>query len=221
MRSYFKYLVIVVVLFAFSSANAGSYDDFFIAIKRDNPYTIQSLLSRGFDPDTVDPEGLSGLYLALRDESLKVAAVLADWPRTNVEIRTPEGESPLMIAALKGRLNFVKKLIARGADVNKPGWTPLHYAATGGHLEIMALLLDQNAYIDAASPHGTTPLMMAAQYASADAVKLLLDAGADPSLKNQLGLTAIDFAHRADRDDSAEMIAAAVKPGQQKDKGKW
>jgi ankyrin repeat protein len=221
MRSYFKCLAIVVVLFAFSSANAGSYDDFFIAIKRDNPYTIQSLLSRGFDPDTVDAEGLSGLYLALRDDSLKVAAVLADWPRTNVEFRTPEGESPLMIAALKGRLNFVKKLIARGADVNKPGWTPLHYAATGGHLEIMALLLDQNAYIDAASPNGTTPLMMAAQYASADAVKLLLDAGADPSLKNQLGLTAIDFAHRADRDDSAELIAAAVKRGQQKDRGKW
>jgi uncharacterized protein len=221
MRSYFKNIVIFLVLSVVLAARAGSYDDFFTAIIRDNPSTIQSLLNRGFDPDTVDPKGLSGLYLALRDESLKVATVLIDWPRTNVEIRTPEDESPLMMAALKGRLEFVKKLIARGADVNKPGWTPLHYAATGGHLEIMALLLDQNAYIDAASPNGTTPLMMAAQYASADAVKLLLDAGADPSLKNQSGLTAIDFANRASREDSAELIAAAARSGRRKDKGKW
>jgi uncharacterized protein len=219
MRSYFRYLAILVVLSWFSVAYAGAYDDFFTAVKRDNPETILSLLNRGFDPDTVNSAGLSALYLALRDESPKVANALIDWPRTNVEIRTPKDESPLMIAALKGRMDFVKKLIARGADVNKPGWTPLHYAATGGHLEIVALLLDQNAYIDAASPNGTTPLMMAAEYGSAEAVKLLLDAGADPSLKNQLGLTAIDFANRASRDDSAELIAAAVSPGQQK--GKW
>jgi uncharacterized protein len=219
MRSYFRYLAILVVLSWFSVAYAGAYDDFFTAVKRDNPETILSLLNRGFDPDTVNSDGLSALYLALRDESPKVANALIDWPRTNVEIRTPKDESPLMIAALKGRMDFVKKLIARGADVNKPGWTPLHYAATGGHLEIVALLLDQNAYIDAASPNGTTPLMMAAEYGSAEAVKLLLDAGADPSLKNQLGLTAIDFANRASRDDSAEMIAAAVRSGHQK--GKW
>jgi uncharacterized protein len=219
MRIYIKYLVIFIVFAGVSSAQAGSYEDFFAAVKRDNAGNLQSLLTRGFDPNTVDPGGLSGLYLALRDENLKAAKVLVDWPRTNVEIRTPKDESPLMIAALKGRLDFVKELIARGADVNKTGWTPLHYAATGGHLEIMQLLLDQNAYIDAESPNGTTPLMMAAQYSSAAAVKLLLDAGADPTLKNQLGLSAIDFANRVSREDSAELIAAAVRSS--KPKGKW
>jgi uncharacterized protein len=219
MRIYFRYLGIVVVLAGYSFAHAGSYEDFFAAVKRDNAGNLQSLLSRGFDPNTVDASGLSGLYLALRDENLKAAKVLVEWPRTNVDIRTSKDESPLMIAALKGRLDFVKELVARGADVNKTGWTPLHYAASGAHLEIMQLLLDQNAYIDAESPNGTTPLMMAAQYGSAAAVKLLLDAGADPTLKNQLGLTAIDFANRVSREDSAELIAAAVRSS--KPKGKW
>jgi hypothetical protein len=219
MRIYFRFLAIIFVIAAVSIANAGSYEDFFAAVKRDHPGDLQALLKRGFDPNTTDPSGLSGLYLALRDENLKAAKVLIDWPGTNVDIRTPKDESPLMIAALKGHLDMVKKLVARGADVNKPGWAPLHYAATGGHVEIMQLLLDQNAYIDAESPNGTTPLMMAAQYGSEAAVKLLLDAGADPSLKNQLGLTAIDFANRASRDDSAELIAAAIRTG--RGKGKW
>ena len=211
MRINFKYLGILLVFSVISLAHAGSYEDFFAAVKRDNAGNLQSLLNRGFDPNTVDPGGLSGLYLALRDENLKAANVLLEWPRTNIDIRTPEDESPLMIAALKGRLDFVKRLLARGADVNKTGWTPLHYAASGGHRDIMQLLLDHHAYIDAESPNGTTPLMMAAGYSSDAAVKLLLDAGADPSLKNQLDLSALDFAERADREDSTELIIAALR----------
>ena len=110
-------------------------------------------------------------------------------------------------------------MIERDADVNKTGWAPLHYAATGGHLAMIELLLENHAYIDAESPNGTTPLMMAAHYGTPAAVKLLLEAGADPRLKNQLGLTAIDFANRAGRQDAAELIAASVRSAQPK--GKW
>jgi len=124
-----------------------------------------------------------------------------------------------MLAALKGLTGFCQQLIDKGADVNKPGWTPLHYAATNGYLETMTLLLDNYAYIDAASPNGTTPLMMAAHYGTPAAVKLLLEAGADPMLKNQQGLSAIDFAQKASRSDSAELIAAVIRARQPK--GSW
>jgi hypothetical protein len=219
MRNHLKKLLYLILAICFSAANAGSYEDFFRAVMQDDDGEVAALLQRGFDPNTVDPKGLSGLYLALREPSPKVAAMLIAWPKTNVEIRTAEDESPLMLAALKGQLDMVRRLIARGADVNKTGWAPLHYAATNGHLEIMQLLLDENAYIDAESPNGTTPLMMAAQYGSAPAVKLLLDAGADPRLKNKLGLTAIDFAYRAGRQESADLIAEAIRRAQPK--GKW
>jgi ankyrin repeat protein len=200
-------------------AIAGSYEDFFTAVKRDDPQEIAALLSRGFDPDTRDPQGNTGLFLALRDGSLKAAKALVDWPKTNVETRTAQDESPLMMAALKGQTELARKLIERNADVNKTGWTPLHYAATNGHLAIIELLLENHAYIDAESPNGTTPLMMAAHYGTPAAVKLLLDAGADPSLKNQLGLSAADFAMRANRQDAADLIAGAVRRAQPK--GKW
>jgi ankyrin repeat protein len=219
MRNYIKYVVYLVLAIFLYSARAGSYDDFFVAIKQDDAQAVRSLLTRGFDPNTVDPKGVHGLFLALREPSLKVAEVLIDWPKTNVEWRTPQDESPLMMAALKGHVELAKKLVARGADVNKTGWTPLHYAATQGQLAVMDLLLENHAYIDAESPNGTTPLMMAAHYGTPAAVKLLLDGGADPGLKNQLGLTAVDFAHRGNRPDAAEMIARAIREKQPK--GKW
>lgn len=211
MRKNFKYLAYLFFLIYFSAAQAGSYEDWFRAIKQDDPRPIRALLARGFDPNTVDPRGVHGLYMALQEGSLKVAEVLIEFPKTNVEWRTPQDESPLMIAALKGHAPLAAKLVARDADVNKPGWAPLHYAATGGHVQIMQMLLDQHAFIDAQSPNGTTPLMMAAHYGSREAVKLLLEAGADLRMRNELGLSAVDFANGAQRRDVAEMIVAEAR----------
>lgn len=219
MRNHLKFAVYLFIFIGFSLARAGSYEDFFIAIKRDNPRAITELLQRGFDPNALDPSGRPGLFIAVQDGSLKAAEALVDWPRTNVEWRSPKDESPLMLAAFKGHKELVRKLIARGADVNKPGWTPLHYAATGGHLEIMLILLEEHAFIDAESPNKSTPLMMAAKYGSAAAVKLLLEAGADTAMRNELGMTAIDFAHQANRRDAADLIAGAIRGAQPK--GKW
>lgn len=204
-------------------AQAGSFDDFFTAIRRDDGAAITALLRRGFDPNTRDANGQIGLVLALQLGSLQAAQALLAARNLDVQAKNRAGETALMMAALKGHAAAVQALLARDADVNQTGWTPLHYAASGpqaGQEAIIALLLEHHAYIDAASPNGTTPLMMAAQYGAAENVQRLLDEGADPSLKNQLGLTAVDFALRAQRKDLAEKIVAAIRQ-RQPNRGKW
>jgi len=218
-RKWMKIFLYVFVLIGYSSAFSGSYEDFFSAVSNDDGSEIRSLVRQGFDANVRDPQGDHALHLAARSNATKAIAALLQWNKIEVEPRNKVDESPLMLASLGGFLGTVQQLIARGADVNKPGWAPLHYAATRGHVDVMVLLLDKSAYIDAASPNGTTPLMMAAYYATPSAVKLLLEAGADPLLKNQQGLTAIDFAQRANRADSWEIIAAFVRARQPK--GKW
>lgn len=206
-----KIFVFVGFLFSLNVSWAGSYEDFFKAIQFDDVKTVQTLLQRGFDPNTVNPSGVSGLMLAVREPSLKVAELLVGWPKVKVEVRNDKDESVLMLAALKGYLPLVKKLVERDADVNKPGWTPLHYASSTGQLAVMEFLLEQSAYIDAESPNGTTPLMMAAMYGSPEGVKLLIQAGADLNLKNQLGMSAHDFAVRGNRQNAKELIEVGLQ----------
>jgi len=215
----FRYVAYLYVFFAFSISHAGSYEDFFKAVAADDPGTITQLLRRGFDGNTRDPKGQHALHLAARDRALKAAAALLAWNKIDPEPRNSADESPLMLAALNGQLELCRSLIAKDAHVNKPGWAPLHYAATRGHLQVMSLLLEHHAFIDAGSPNGTTPLMMAAFYGTPSAVKLLLESGADPMMKNDQGLSAVDFAHRGNRLDSAEIIAAFVRAKQPR--GKW
>lgn len=217
-------LKIVISVFALisSPAWANSFDDFFSAVKRDDVAAVRQLAERGFDLNTLNEAGEHALFLALRDEAPAVSTFLLTQAKVQVEARTSRDESPLMMAALKGRLEVARRLIERKAEVNKPGWTPLHYAATNSDassVPMVRLLLEHHAYIDSASPNGTTPLMMAAHYGNPGVVKLLLEEGADPLLKNQLGLSAIDFANRAQRAESAEIIAAFVRARQPR--GRW
>lgn len=223
MINYFKKIPYIIVFICFSTAHAGSFEDFFSAIQRDDARALTALLQRGFDPNTRDAKGQPGLLLAVREPAPNALRVLLNAKNIQVEARNSQDESPLMMAAIRGQLDIARQLIDKDADVNKPGWAPLHYAVSssqGDALGVAKLLLDNSAYVDAASPNGTTPLMMAAMYGSPEAVKLLLEESADPTLKNQLGLTAIDFARRANRNDVAELIATAIR-ARQPNKGKW
>ena len=217
--NYFKFSIFAIVLYGFSFSHAGSYEDYFKAIRQDDALTVQRLIQRGFDPNTLDPEARHGLIMAIADASLKVAQVLIEAKGTNVNFLNQAGESALMYAALKGHLSLVKLLISKDADINKPGWTPLHYAATHGDEDIVRLLLDQHAFVNAGSPNGTTPLMMAAQYGRPTTVKLLIEEGAEPLLKNEQGLNALDFARLGNRVDAQAIISQAILRSQPR--GKW
>ena len=193
------------------AALAVTYDsvDFFRAVNVDNADAVARMLVAGLDPNQLDPRGQPALIVALQGESLKVAKVLWDAKGIDVDLRNRVGETPLRMAALKAETDAVDALLAHGAKVRKDGWSPLHYAATGGSAAIVRLLLSKGATLEARSPNGTTPLMMAARYGNEEAVDALLAAGADRALKNDLGMDASAFAASAGR----EKLAARLKPG--------
>lgn len=200
MRILFKFVLYVLVITSNGIARADSYVDFFRAVNTDNARTVNELLAKGFDPNTRSTSGQVALYLALGENfSPKVADALLTSPALDVNAANAVGETPLMMAAMHGRLDWANKLLARGAAVQKPGWSPLHYAATGPNIQVLTLLLDRGADINSRAPNGSTPLMMAARYGAEDNVKLLVKRGADKELRNDRNLSALDMARSAGR----------------------
>lgn len=196
-------------------------DRYFAAVNRDDESSVVAYALRGGDLNALR-QGEHALLVAAREGSLKVAMFLVSQRNVAVDLANAAGETALMMAAIKGHLPLVRRLIERGAAVNKPGWTPLHYAASypeAAAKDIVALLLERHAYIDAESPNGTTPLMMAARYGHHDAVKLLINEGADLAVRNRAGLSAVDFARAASRDEIVQLLVQQVRRNQPR--GTW
>ena len=182
------------------SKKPNSYTEWFDAIHLDDGNRCRQLLERGFDPNTIEPERFdTGLILSVRKKSWKVFAVLLSARGIELDARSRNGDTALMIAAFNAEVAAANRLIDKGAEINRPGWTALHYAAASGSVPIIRKLLERAAYIDAESPNKTTPLMMAARAGHEKVVVLLLEEGADVLLKNELGLDAIDFAKSQER----------------------
>lgn len=206
---YFRYPLYLIVILCFSSAAAGSYEDFFRAIEVDDARALTALLGRGFDPNARDEMGQVGLFLALRGGSVGATDVLIRHPQLHPDALNQAGETALMMAALRGNLSAAMRLLGRGSKVHQDGWSPIHYAATGPEARIVELLLNRGAPVDARSPNGTTPLMMAARNGTEAGVRLLLGHGADRRLRNDQGLAAADFA----RMDGRDHLAAELDSG--------
>ena len=196
---------------AVSSAFADAYDDFFQTVKRNDAGSLQSLLQRGMDPNARDEKGQVGLYLALRGEAFAAADTLLQARDVDVNAANAVGETPLMMAALRGLTDWEARLLDKGARIDQAGWSPVLYAASGPEPKAVALLLDKGAPANGRSPNGTTPLMMAARYGNEASVRLLLDRGADPKARNDLNLTAADFAKMAGREKLAEQLATLAR----------
>lgn len=205
--THFKFPIYLLAALAVSCAHAGSYEDFFTALNRDNPSAVSSLVERGFDPNTLDDKGRTPLGFALLNESWRAAEALMQAKALDVNKLSSVGESPLMIAALRGNLEWCKRLVARGAQVNHDGWSALHYAASGpNNLAVLDYLIGQGANVEARSPNGTTPLMMAARYGSEATVDRLLRARAEVRATNEQGLGVVDFARLSGRDFMVEKL---------------
>jgi hypothetical protein len=191
-------------------AAAAPEDELRNAALRDDGHRVMLLMLRGADPNAADAQGRTPLHIALKEESEKALRSLLEYPSLDVNRANAAGETPLMLAALRGRLDWVQLLAKRGAAINRAGWTALHYACSGPDEGVVAWLLAQGAEVDARSPNGSTPLMLAAGYGGISSAERLLAAGADPRLANEPGMTAADFAERAGRDKLARLLRQAA-----------
>lgn len=190
-----------------SGQSAEERREFFNALETNEPMAVRKLLVRGVSSNLADPEHGPAIVFAARARAWQALRALLDSRLTEVNARNPHGETALMHAALHGELDIARLLLSRGAQVNMTGWTPLHYAAIGGRTEMVMLLLEHHAYIDAPSANGTTPLMMAARDGQFRIARLLVEQGADPSLRNEAGWGAPEYLLRRGDEPEARWMA--------------
>lgn len=195
-------------------SHAADPKDFWFYIINDHDQQLRDLLRRGMDPNRKSPNQQTPLTMAAREDSWRAFDVLLASPKIDVNLPNAHDETPLMYTALLGDLPRTQQLLSKGAKINQPGWSALHYASIKGHSKIVALLISKGAKVNEHSPDGDTPLILAVRSGDVDTVQALIRAGADPLLSNFKAQNAIETAQSEGRRSLAtalEKIVAARK----------
>jgi hypothetical protein len=134
---------------------------------------------------------------------------------TATALNDPDREGVFHYAACSGNLDFMKKLIRLGGDLDRAAasrfyGTPLGEAARVGDIRIIELLHTNGARVDGADLSAMSPLMVAAKEAMPSAVGLLLSLGADPNRLSFIQrFLPLDFANWRDSEECHSLIRAA------------
>jgi ankyrin repeat protein len=124
---------------------------------------------------------------------------------------TSAGYTLLMKAAQAGKAEMVQFLCDCRASVNtavpQGRMSSLMISAFFGHAEIVAILLQYGAELNARNVTNRTPLMMAAAEGHRDAVAVLLEQGADIAMKDDFQLNALDHARRGQHEEVFQLMA--------------
>ncbi|MFV0283836.1 MAG: ankyrin repeat domain-containing protein [Castellaniella sp.] len=191
--------------------------DWWSAIRRDDVSTVQDMLLRYTDPNARNDLGNPALIQAAREQSWRVFDTLRASPDVKIDEPNAQDETALMYLCILGETDRARALIATGAQVNRLGWTPLHYAASKARVDTARMLIERGAIVNAPGPDGTTPLMMAALSGKPDIVRLLLSHGADPTMINAARETAADWARKRNHVAlAASLEHAAVRVAQKR-----
>uniref|UniRef100_UPI003AAFE9B9 kinase D-interacting substrate of 220 kDa B isoform X2 n=1 Tax=Centroberyx gerrardi TaxID=166262 RepID=UPI003AAFE9B9 len=139
---------------------------------------------------------IQSLFSYVEEENLAAIKAHLDKFR-EVDSRSDNGQTPLMVAAEQGNLEIVQELIRRGANVNLDDvdcWTALISAAKEGHIEVVRELLENNANLEHRDMGGWSALMWAAYKGRTAVAQMLLEKGANPNITGQYSVYPIIWA---------------------------
>ena len=165
-------------------------------------HVVKWFLEKGV---TVTCESISGWntlhHAAMGGDTDIISLIHTHLP--NIESKTGEGLTPLMLAAFCGKLHVVKWFLEKGATVTSVGsnrWNVLHFAAQGGDPDTIDLILTHLPEIESKTADGETPLIIAVLYGKLQGVKCLFERGANPLAKDNNGNDSLHHALSSDSD---------------------
>jgi len=174
--------------------------------------TVEALLAAGAKTEVKDGDGWTAVMFAAYNGASGPLEKLMN-AKAKVNLEDVEGWSPMMLAISNGKGGIVEKLKEAGVKVPTEfhGASTLFYAIESGDLTSFRATLEVAGDVNAQDPDGWTALGWAAAGGQSDFVMELLRAGADPTIKDKEGKSALDRAQESGADEAVTLLGGEWK----------
>jgi len=195
---------------------APSGRDMLEAVTRGDVERLKRLLAEGAPLDPADAAGQTPLLLAVKNNHVAAAVVLID-AGSNINMQAANMDSPWLLAGALGRTEMLRHMIPKGPDFslrNRFGGNALIPACERAHVETVKLLLTTKIDVNHVNNLGWTCLLEIVILGDGgprhvEVAKLVLEAGADPSIADKDGVSPLAHAKNKRQREIARLITAA------------
>ncbi|WP_257294499.1 ankyrin repeat domain-containing protein, partial [Endozoicomonas sp. YOMI1] len=191
-----------------------------VAAARGQSDIVEGLLEQGANATAITKGGITALHCAAsKGDVATIKCLVKHGAKVNTLTTAKHGDTPLHLAMLNSHEAATIALIDSGADIDRLApykRRPLHFAAAKGNLNVIEILLDKGADINAGS---RTPLHFAVEHGRHDAIRLLLDRGAniDAQASWLPKVFSLEMARQQLSDLARMMEGSTVRYGERKD----
>lgn len=186
--------------------------------------TVEFIVKHGGDVNLTNLNGESALSIACKHEHTEIVNLLLS-SGANIDLADQSGRTALMLCCMVGKNNMIRLLLEQGANVNAIdlwGYSPLMYCCTRNvstlpedlvvaHIATIELLVQSGAFVDQMDKNFNTALMHCCKKGYLRVASVLLELGADPTLRNIDGVAIADLI--ASEEDRALFIEATRAMG--------
>uniref|UniRef100_A0A7N6C151 Ankyrin repeat domain 52 n=1 Tax=Anabas testudineus TaxID=64144 RepID=A0A7N6C151_ANATE len=170
---------------------------------------LELLINNGADVNMQNKEGKSPLHMAAMHGRFTGSQILIQ-NGGEIDCVDVYGNTPLHVAARYGQELLISTLLTNGADKSRQGIhgiSPLHYAAANGNRQCTMSLVRAGAEVNELDLTGCSPLhYVAASHTFCGCLDFLLDNGANPTLKNSKGYSAVHYAAACGNKQHLELL---------------
>ncbi len=194
---------------------SGSYP-LLQAIYKGYAPVIQFLIQSGADTNVKDSSGITPIIAAVESKDVKTADFLVKGG-ADVNVVNSAGKYLILVAYETNRIDIFNILVSGGAKINESfgGSTLLHMSALANRIAFINSLIGGKVNLNARNSENKTAVMLASEKGYGNAVRVLAAGGADLSLKDNLGETALYKAVRIGGEGGYNAADALIKGGAQ------
>jgi ankyrin repeat protein len=183
-----------------------------------SPEAIRAALDGGAEIDATDTQGRTAILIAAKANRLDIVRLLID-AGADIDIQDQINLNPFLWGCISGNLELVRLMVEAGTDLDRHtrfDGVGIHPPAEKGHVEVVRYLAEQtDINVNHTNLCGWTPLLEAIILRDGgpvqqEIVRLLLDAGADPTMVDQWGVSPLAHAQEKGFAEIAEMLSAAL-----------